>query len=671
MLTSNGYQHGFLKEIFPMQADISVIICTHNPRLDYFEKVLNSLKTQTFSTEKWELLLIDNASTQSFFEMINLDWHSNSRYIYEEKLGLTPARLRGIQESQAEVLVFVDDDNVLDSNYLKTVFLISKKWTALGAWGGQTLPGFEEQPPDWTKPYWGYLAVREFDRDQWSNLYQNDITPYGAGLCVRKIVAEEYLRLVNSDPKRMSLGRKGKIMLSGEDIDLAYTACDLGLGTGLFASLKLIHLMPAKRLSEEYLLKIVEGSTYSQVILDSFRDVIPPSRSLPSKLLLQIRRYLMDSRSRRFCDAYFRGFDLAFQEVCHPNPMTTSKKMEAQPLVSIIINNYNYDRFLSESIESALGQNYTNIEVIVVDDGSMDNSHDIISAYGTRIIPVLKQNGGQISALNAGVEVSQGEIVFFLDADDIFFPNKVAEMVKLFTQLKSSDAMISNYIEAIDEIGKNIDIGILDTLSNVCGWDYLPEIRGKTSRLVEGDLTRLSEPEQIFRFVTKYRFIPYLGMPTSGLAMTRSLINKVFPIPGESIKVSADDFIVKGASIMGEVYLTKQILTKYRIHGKNNWYGSPAKISKDFFDAVDNFLNSKMRLSDQKPVFSYFDSIQAKNYYRTNLGSDCDREISKLAVKVISWHVNQKTIVFFIKTMVLSVLFKVQRMSIAIKAVSP
>jgi glycosyltransferase involved in cell wall biosynthesis len=654
-----------------MRPLLSIIICAHNPRVEYFDRVIKALKVQTLPMEQWELLLVDNASIQPLCEKVDLNWHFNARHIREDRLGLTSARLCGIQSSQSEVLVFVDDDNVLDSEYLEIVLRISKQWTMLGSWSGQTIPEFEEQPSDWTKPYWGYLAIREFDRDQWSNLYQNDITPYGAGLCVRKIVAEEYLRLVNSDPKRMSLGRKGKIMLSGEDIDLAYTACDLGLGTGLFASLKLIHLMPAKRLSEEYLLKIVEGSTYSQVILDSFRDVIPPSRSLPSKLLLQIRRYLMDSRSRRFCDAYFRGFDLAFQEVCHPNPMTTSKKMEAQPLVSIIINNYNYDRFLSESIESALGQNYTNIEVIVVDDGSMDNSHDIISAYGTRIIPVLKQNGGQISALNAGVEVSQGEIVFFLDADDIFFPNKVAEMVKLFTQLKSSDAMISNYIEAIDEIGKNIDIGILDTLSNVCGWDYLPEIRGKTSRLVEGDLTRLSEPEQIFRFVTKYRFIPYLGMPTSGLAMTRSLINKVFPIPGELIKVSADDFIVKGASIMGEVYLTKQILTKYRIHGKNNWYGSPAKISKDFFDAVDNFLNSKMRLSDQKPVFSYFDSIQAKNYYRTNLGSDCDREISKLAVKVISWHVNQKTIVFFIKTMVLSVLFKVQRMSIAIKAVSP
>jgi glycosyltransferase involved in cell wall biosynthesis len=658
--------------MFPVQADISVIICTHNPRIDYFEKVIKALKAQTFSTEQWELLLVDNASIESFSEKIDLSWHPNYHYIYEEKLGLTSARLRGIQESQAEVLVFVDDDNVLNSDYLETVFQIGKKWTALGAWGGQTIPGFEEQPPDWTKPYWGYLAIREFDRDKWSNLYQNELTPYGAGLCIRKIVAEEYLRLVNSDPKRMGLGRKGTIILSGEDTDIAYTACDLGLGTGLFTSLKLIHLMSAKRLSEAYLLRVVEGSTYSGVILDSFRGVIPPRRSLFSKLLLQIRRGLMDARSRRFHDAYCRGFDIAFQEVCHLTDLAQESKMtDAEPLVSIIINNFNYERFLAEAIDSALAQTYVNTEVIVVDDGSTDKSREIISTYKTRILPVLKQNGGQVSALNAGIEASKGEIIFFLDADDVFLPNKVAVMVKLFTQVESSDAMISNYIATIDDVGKNIDIGILDTLSKVCGWDYLPEIRGKKSKLVEGSMTRLSKPEQAFQFAAKYRFIPYLGMPTSGLAMTSSLANKVFPLPCESIKISADDFIVKGSSIMGEVYLTNQILTKYRIHGKNNWYGSPQNISMDFFDAVDNFLNSKLKLFDHKPVFSYFDSIHAKSYYRTQLGSDCDREISMLAIKVLFWHVNQKTIVFFIKTMVLSILFKLQRVSTIIKAVSP
>ncbi|HJX31854.1 MAG TPA: glycosyltransferase family A protein [Thermodesulfobacteriota bacterium] len=90
------------------------------------------------------------------------------------------------------------------------------------------------------------------------------------------------------------------------------------------------------------------------------------------------------------------------------------------PLASIIITSYNYDKFLSRIIDSALQQTYPFKEVIVVDDGSTDNSRHIINSYGDRIIPVFKENGGLNSATNAGFFASRGEIIFFLDSDDIF-----------------------------------------------------------------------------------------------------------------------------------------------------------------------------------------------------------------------------------------------------------
>src|ERR1700690_294673 len=104
----------------------------------------------------------------------------------------------------------------------------------------------------------------------------------------------------------------------------------------------------------------------------------------------------------------------------------------SEALVSIIINNYNYARFLSTAIDSALSQSYRSIEVIVVDDGSTDNSRDIISAYGDRVIAVLKGNGGQASAFNAGVSASHGDIICFLDADDLFYRWKVSRVVEAF-----------------------------------------------------------------------------------------------------------------------------------------------------------------------------------------------------------------------------------------------
>lgn len=105
--------------------------------------------------------------------------------------------------------------------------------------------------------------------------------------------------------------------------------------------------------------------------------------------------------------------------------------MRDNPLVSILINNFNYARYLREAIDSALGQSYTNIEVIVVDDGSTDNSREIIAGYGERIVPVLKENGGQGSAFNAGFVASRGDIVCFLDSDDVFFPQKVERVVEV------------------------------------------------------------------------------------------------------------------------------------------------------------------------------------------------------------------------------------------------
>src|SRR5207248_11792671 len=98
------------------------------------------------------------------------------------------------------------------------------------------------------------------------------------------------------------------------------------------------------------------------------------------------------------------------------NPSFQDQRMSSpRPLVSILINNYNYGRFLRDAIDSALRQTYTNTEVIVVDDGSTDDSRQIIAGYGSRIVPVLKENGVQASAFNAGFAASKGQWICFLD----------------------------------------------------------------------------------------------------------------------------------------------------------------------------------------------------------------------------------------------------------------
>ncbi|MFM2061295.1 MAG: hypothetical protein RLZZ507_965 [Cyanobacteriota bacterium] len=297
--------------------EISVIICTRNPRLNYLNRVLQALEAQTLSKGRWELLLIDNASDRTLAEEIDLSWHPQGRHIREDQLGLTPARLRGIKEAQAETLVFVDDDNVLEVDYLTNVLQISKDYSFLGAWGGQTIPGFEETPTEWTKPFWVALAIREFNEDHWSNLVnQYETTPCGAGMCIRKFVAEKYAELVQHDSRRKSMDRKGEKLTSYGDSDMAFTACDLGLGTGRFARLKLTHLMPPERLQEDYLLRLIESSTYSGVIVESYRGKLPQgSKSGLAKLADWIRFWRMSPRERRFYQAHQRGLQAALKEI--------------------------------------------------------------------------------------------------------------------------------------------------------------------------------------------------------------------------------------------------------------------------------------------------------------------------------------------------------------------
>ena len=148
---------------------LSVVICTHNPRPRYFRRMLDALSLQTLPKDQWELLVIDNRCDYPLQGRADLSWHPGARIVREETLGLTPARLAGIREASGDILVFVDDDNVLDQDYLEQALKIADERPFLGAWSGRSQGEFEAPPPEWTRRYWGNLAIREFEQEVWSN----------------------------------------------------------------------------------------------------------------------------------------------------------------------------------------------------------------------------------------------------------------------------------------------------------------------------------------------------------------------------------------------------------------------------------------------------------------------------------------------------------------------
>ena len=219
------------------------------------------------------------------------------------------------------------------------------------------------------------------------------------------------------------------------------------------------------------------------------------------------------------------------------------------PLVSIIINNYNYGLYIEEAIQSALQQRYSPIEVIVVDDGSTDNSRDIIAKYADHpeqpVVPVLKANGGQASAFNAGIQASQGEIICFLDSDDIFEPQKVQEIVHVF---ESHPAI------------------------NWC-FHPLSYMESETGRVLSQYPPAPENPEQEIDFrseINNQAKIPTWGPATSGLCFRRSLLQQILPMP-EEIGISSDYYLRYAAVSLSKGFFLNHPLTTLRVHGKNAW----------------------------------------------------------------------------------------------------
>jgi glycosyltransferase involved in cell wall biosynthesis len=219
--------------------------------------------------------------------------------------------------------------------------------------------------------------------------------------------------------------------------------------------------------------------------------------------------------------------------------------MNDRPMVSILINNYNYGRFLGEAIDSALAQTYPNIEVIVVDDGSSDNSREVIAHYGARILPLLKTNGGQASALNAGFDVCTGEIICLLDADDLFKPEKVERVVEILTA--------SRNLGWCFDIVRQFDHETRERYP----WSTTHE-RGKWDA----------------RAVTAAGTPPLVPTALSGLSFRRRTLEKIFPMP-DHIRLktgcSSDAYIKWIALALDEGWVTDDELTLMRVHNANSF----------------------------------------------------------------------------------------------------
>lgn len=246
--------------------ELSVCICTHNPRREYLTRVLAALAAQTVAPECWELLLIDNQSAEPVASWVDLSAFRHARVVREENLGLTHARIKGVRESSGRILVFVDDDNVLAPDYLAQAGRIMTEKPFLGAIGGKCHGEFEAAPPPWSWFYFPYLAITDHGDHALYIHHKNTFQqwyPIGAGLVIRRCFAEAYITQIQNDPERRKLGRRGRSLASADDIDIVLTVMDSDGAIGFFPELALRHLIPRERLELSYLRRMIYHANYS------------------------------------------------------------------------------------------------------------------------------------------------------------------------------------------------------------------------------------------------------------------------------------------------------------------------------------------------------------------------------------------------------------------------
>lgn len=208
--------------------------------------------------------------------------------------------------------------------------------------------------------------------------------------------------------------------------------------------------------------------------------------------------------------------------------------------ISVLINNYNYGRFVGRAIDSVLSQDIPDVEIIVVDDGSSDESRSVLEAYDDRVKVLFRENSGQAAAINAAVKLSSGGILCFLDADDWWAPGKLSATRAAF----QSDSAVSLVYHRLQPV-------------SIDGSSTLKPI---PRTLCSGDLSALLT-----------RSAGWWPFPmTSAISVRRSAWDAAGPIP-DQFRISADAWLTGIYPFLGDVASLPDSLGFYRIHN-NNWY---------------------------------------------------------------------------------------------------
>jgi glycosyltransferase involved in cell wall biosynthesis len=243
-----------------------------------------------------------------------------------------------------------------------------------------------------------------------------------------------------------------------------------------------------------------------------------------------------------------------------------------RPVISVLIDTYNYGQFIEQAVESVLAQDSpaATLEVLVVDDGSTDDTSERLEKLSDRIRYLRKPNGGQASAFNFGFRESRGEFIALLDADDYWLPGKLRRVVEEFERNPAAGMVHHRLME-------------LDMRTGAFGQRPFSGLSGDFSVSVKSILS----------------FGP---SPTSSLTFRRPVLEKILPVP-DAITFQADGYIQGIAPFVAPIVGIDEALAVYRYHGANLYYLSQTDGEKDRARLAQRAASLRLIVEGQKDWF--------------------------------------------------------------------
>lgn len=294
---------------------LSAILCTYNPRQDLLDWAMRSIAEQSLDRSQFEVILVDNNSSPEVTPAdIPAAQDLDVKILREGKQGLVHARLAGIRESRADLIVFIDDDNYLAPDYFAKALEIAESAPEIGIFGGIAHASLEVEVSGLKKKLLPNLGVRDYGDEPITSFEEHwgEWEPIGAGMVTRRDVAEAFVAFVEEEAVAGDLGRKGNNLMSCEDSLFARVANRLGYANSYQPALSLQHFMKKERLTYPYFWRLIKGLGRSHVRLEQALGRADDLKQIPAGKLLPLLTYRLGQDG--LAGAVRWAWDLGFRD---------------------------------------------------------------------------------------------------------------------------------------------------------------------------------------------------------------------------------------------------------------------------------------------------------------------------------------------------------------------